>query len=471
MADHAVDKLSASRWSAFAWKGRAVQPTVLALAAIGTAFYVVRFWTVYAAGELFHRLGFDWTMFWAQAMVVRAGDAPDMYDFSGDGPVTRQLQVLSQFYTGSGKFQFALPVAYPPWFAALFLPFTFPSPPIGFLLWSALSFACGVWLVVRFKQMLPSVPLLGAAVLIFGAYPVALGLFMGQVVLIMGVAVAEMFVSFRAGRDFRAGLWLAVLLLKPQYAVLFGLLILWKWRVRGLLGAALGTIALFVLGLIVVGFPAFLRISDSAGDFADFRSEHAAPLLMINWRALVLYALPWIASNQGVILVAVLSIATVIVLFAFWQGPWNAAAPEFSTRFAAVALGSLVTSYHSHVHGIALMMVPLAAAWAQPVFSTKTRVALLAAVYLPTLLLVWTGGVVERFAVSAAGDLSLWYAWPDGVPVLLFMTAFVLVCRDMWRAEQPRLHLTALTMMKSPMAVNNTALTRLRRVGLIRRAN
>jgi hypothetical protein len=435
--DHAVDKTFAGlRWPSLPLASRALQPGLLVLAAIGTAFYVVRFWTVYAAGELFHRLGFDWTMFWAQAMVVRAGEAPRMYDF--DGAVTGQLQALAHFYTGPGKFQFALPVAYPPWFAALFLPFTFPSPPIGFALWSALSFACGLWLVVRFRQMLPSVPLLGAAVLIFGAYPVALGLFMGQVVMFMAVAVTEMFISFRAGHDFRAGLWLALLLLKPQYAVLFGVLILWKWRVRAIAGAALGTVALFALGVVVVGLPAFLHISDSAGDFADFRSEHAAPLLMVNWRALVLYSFPWIASNQGVVLVAILSVATVVMLLSFWHGPWQPDAPEFSTRFAAIALGSIATAYHSHVHGIALILVPLAAAWAQPVFSTKTRAALLAAVYLPTVLLVWTGGVVQRFDVSAGTDTSLWYAWPDGVPVLLFMAAFVLVCRDVWRAEQPR---------------------------------
>ena len=203
-----------------------------------------------------------------------------------------------------------------------------------------------------------------------------------------------------------------MLLLKPQYAVLFGLLILWKWRVRALLGATLGTVALFALGLAVVGWPAFLHISDSAGDFADFRSEHAAPLLMVNWRALVLYSFPWIASNQGVVLVAILSVATVALLLSFWHGPWNPDAPEFSTRFAAIALGSIATSYHSHVHGIALILVPLAAAWAQPVFSTKTRAALLAAVYLPTLLLVWTGGVVQHFDVSSGTDNSLWYAWP-----------------------------------------------------------
>jgi hypothetical protein len=87
---------------------------------------------------------------------------------------------------------------------------------------------------------------------------------------------------------------------------------------------------------------------------------------------------------------------------------------------------------------MALIAVPLAAAWSVPVFSVETRLVSLAAVYVPTLWVAWVGGVVERFAVSSNGDVSLWYPWPDGVPALLFMSAFLLVCRDLWRLEQGR---------------------------------
>jgi hypothetical protein len=52
--------------------------------------------------------------------------------------------------------------------------------------------------------------------------------------------------------------------------------------------------------------------------------------------------------------------------------------------------------------------------------------------------LVWVGGVVQRFAVQSNADISLWYPWPDGLPALLFMTAFLLVCRDVWRLNHAR---------------------------------
>jgi hypothetical protein len=414
---------------------RAVQPTVIGLATIGTVFYVIRFWTVYSAGELFHRLGWDWTMFWAQAMVLRSGQADDMYQ---QPIVNAQLQLLAHYYAGHERFQTSTPVAYPPWFTALVVPFTLPDPPLGFALWSGVSLVSALVLVVRLKQLLPSLPWLGLCVLLFGAFPVALGLFMGQVGLISALAVSEMFISFKAGRDLRAGLWLSVLLLKPQYAVVFGLVILWKWRLRALLGAAIGTLGLVGLGLVSAGYTSFFHVSDALRDLSDFRSEDAAPLLMVNWRAVVLYAVPWIDSQQGFVVVALLSAVTLVLLMYLWRGPWNASSPEFSVRFAALAFGAVATSYHSHVHGMALIAVPLAAAWSVPVFSVETRLVSLAAVYVPTLWVAWVGGVVERFAVSSNGDVSLWYPWPDGVPALLFMSAFLLVCRDLWRLEQGR---------------------------------
>src|SRR6266536_131009 len=56
-----------------------LQPLFLVFCVLSTAFYAARFWGVFAAGELFHRLGFDWSLFYAQPMAVRAGAGARMY--------------------------------------------------------------------------------------------------------------------------------------------------------------------------------------------------------------------------------------------------------------------------------------------------------------------------------------------------------------------------------------------------------
>jgi hypothetical protein len=407
---------------------------LIALTAIGAAFYVVRFWTIYAAGELFHRLGFDWTMFYAQAMVVRIGAGSNMYEVP---QIDGQLQLLAQYYPGTAPFQSALPVPYPPWFAAMIEPFTLPPPPIGFALWLVLSIACAGLLAYRVKQFLPELPAIGAATLVLAAYPVAFCMFMGQVGLILAVAVSEMMISFRAGRDLRAGLWLAVLLLKPQYAVVFALLVLWKWRVRAILGGVLGALLLVLLGLFATGSSALVRFPSAMAQMAEFRNFVAGPWWMINWRSFVLYAIPGLEDEQGAAVVAGLSILTILLLLYFWRGRWDPNAPEFAPNFAALAVGALVTSYHSHTHGAALMIVPIAAVWSRPIFKFETRIAILACLYLPTVMLVWVGGVLQRFAVSSDPEQSLWMVWPDALPGLLFVTAFLLICRDVWNLQAP----------------------------------
>src|ERR1051326_7653331 len=272
--------------------------------AVGAAFYVVRFWTIYTAGELFHRMGFDWTMFFAQAALVRSGAGPDMYDVPH---IAVQIQSLAPYYPGTAPLA-ARPVPYPPWFAALMEPFTVPLPPVGFALWLLLSIACAGLLAYRVKQFVPELPAIGAVTLVLAAYPVTFGMFMGQVGLLLAVAVSEMLVSFRAQRDLRAGLWLSLLLLKPQYAVLFVVLIVFKWRPRAMIGSALGALALVLLGLLAAGPSALLRFPAAMATMADFRNPIAGPWWMINWRAFVLYAAPGLEDEQGLVAVAGLTV-------------------------------------------------------------------------------------------------------------------------------------------------------------------
>jgi hypothetical protein len=409
------------------------------LTAIGVLFYIVRIWTIYAAGELFHRIGFDWTMFYAQAMVLRQGDGSDMYAVAR---IQDGLQTLSTYYVGTAPFQTALPVPYPPFFAALIEPFTLPSAPSGFALWALLSIGCAGLLAYRVKQFLPELPRVGAVTLVLAAYPVAFCLFMGQVGLILAVAVSEMMISLRAGRELRAGLWLAVLLIKPQYVVLFALLLLWKWRLRAIVGGVIGGAVLTLIGLIGAGPIAFLRFPAALAAMADFRNGIAGPWWMINWRSFVLYAMPGLENNQGAGVVAGLTIVTVLLLAYLWRGPWDPGSPYFVVNFAALSAGVVITSYHSHVHGAPLIIVPIAAAWKGAWLRFETRVAILAFLYVPTVMLVWVGGVLQHFAVLSDPEASLWMVWPDALPGLLFVTAFLMLYRDVWNIRAPSIRLS-----------------------------
>jgi hypothetical protein len=53
-------------------------------------------------------------------------------------------------------------------------------------------------------------------------------------------------------------------------------------------------------------------------------------------------------------------------------------------------------------------------------------------------MLMWVG-VQEGFAIASDPDAALWTVWPDALPDLLFVTAFLMICRDVWNANAPSL--------------------------------
>lgn len=96
------------------------------------------------------------------------------------------------------------------------------------------------------------------ALLFLSSLPVAYTLFFGQPMLLLACAVAEGYLAFRAGREFRGGLWVACLLFKPQYGLLFAPLLIWKRRWAAVAGAAAGVLAIVIGSILVAGMPALL---------------------------------------------------------------------------------------------------------------------------------------------------------------------------------------------------------------------
>jgi hypothetical protein len=161
---------------------------------------------------------------------------------------------------------------------------------------------------------------------------------------------------------------------------------------------------------------------------------------MMNWRALILAVRPGIDDERGQVLFAALSVLTIAACLLPWRGAWNPQDSAFAPRFCALTLGTLISSYHSHLHGAALLIVPLAAAWAAPTFRFVTRLAIWVSIYSFTFIVIWVTGVLERLAVSPDANVPLWTVWPDQLPAPLFVLAFGLMCLDLMsrpKHEQP----------------------------------
>lgn len=352
--------------------------------------WVVRIAHQLQEGGPFRVIGIDFSMYLAQAAMLRDGQAASIYDL---GKLDTYLEPLRVYTTDPSQALSVGPVPYPAVFTWLMTVFVGPPPPVAFGLWTVLNIAAVAYLGWRVSQVVPGVGPVLATLALLGWFPFAVGLAAGQPTAILGCAVAQWYLASRKGHDVRAGLWLSLLLIKPQYALLMGPLLLWKGRWRTIGGAAAGCALILLGSMAVVGPGSLLSYTTAVADVAPWGGAAlASPGQMINWRALVLAIRPSIGSINGVALVALLGLATAGTAALAWRGPWARWSWTFTARVAAMGLATVLANYHSHSHGLALFVLPLAACLVDPHLRPTTRAALLALAFAPTLVVVTLRG-------------------------------------------------------------------------------
>jgi hypothetical protein len=315
------------------------------------ALAVCWFLELLSVGEamgLFSWIGVDYGHYWAQARLLLDGRPELMYSLA---PLDWATQQLAGYAAPDYRPLHAGGSNYPPLFAWLFSPLARLDPLVGLALWSLLNAGSAVYLVWRTARLLPARHRLAVAALLALGLPVAYSVWLGNVALLIAIATGECYLALRAGREVRAGLWLALLALKPQHGFLFALVLLFERRWRALAGAALGGLAIYGGSILAVGWPTFeaylgslLRKTESAG-----LSEGSYVVEMINLRKLLLTLAPAFDNPSGVALATALGLALSIVVLLLWRGPWEPRSRRFSAWFTLAAAMMVFVSPHSHL--------------------------------------------------------------------------------------------------------------------------
>ena len=402
-------RTTADRWSATIVEWVLATPIWLQvlLAALVILFYAQRIWTVFRDSGLFRRIGFDWGLFYAQAIALANGDVSAMYQVDQLGGYVQRLAP----YTSTPDVPLLQwPAPYPPVLAAVLVPLTQVAPPLAFGIWTMLSLVAAVVLLWRVNQNAPTVGKTRAAVIFFTTLPVLQAFVLGQPVLFLAIAMAESYLALRRGADFRGGAWLGLLVLKPQYGLLMGLFLLWKRRWRAVAGACLGVGGVVVASALAAGPRSLLDYANGVSAMGDIRDPYAAAAEMVNWRSLIVNARPSIGNTSGVLLFVGLSVVTVAAIAWATRGPWRSGSRVLEWQLLAVIVGTFLVSYHSHMHGLVLLTVPLAAMWSLSPRQPVVRLAELAFIFLPTAAFIGVAGLARGFTINY--EDPLWVVWP-----------------------------------------------------------
>lgn len=317
-------------------------------------------WRSYQGMGLFLNLGTDYALYLAQSTVMDSGATSQIYDLSAaDGPYRK---LLDRYNTDPSYQAWTAdiivgPVPYPPIFAWALRPFTWISPPVSFALWFCLNLCLALIIGWRLASHCGSLDKPTTILLFLGSYPVVLSFYVGQIQIMLAWCITEFYLAMRGGREFRAGMWLGCLLLKPHYGLLLGLLLLWKRRWSAVLGAGAAGSIILGASVLVSGVHGLRAYPAAFSGMAQFRGDD--PAVMINWRSVILDLYPSIYGRNGTLLTLALAAATLFSLAWVWRGEWNPNAVDFPVKVLLTLLGTLIASFHSHPYGAVLLAMPL----------------------------------------------------------------------------------------------------------------
>jgi hypothetical protein len=349
---------------------------ILVFSALLSGLWLVAIEQISAGWKLFEFIGADYAIYSAQANVLRSDDPRGIYNLDA---LQFELQRLYDQYVHETAR--ATHVPYPPLFAWLFRPFIELAPHTGLILWTVLNALAALYLAWRAAGFFHETERPVVTLLVLSSYPVIFALILGQPVLFLACAVAEFYLALRAGRDLRAGLFLSLLLFKPQYGVLLGPLLIVKQRWVAVMGAVLGVAVIIAGSIIVAGFENLLNYPAAFTQMSQFRGD--VPAHMINWRSLLLWFSPHITDASGMLSEMLLSAFTVLLTLFAWRGEWAPLDECFPLLISLTLIATLLASHHSLQHGAVLLAVPMAAAMAQAHLSRFTRIVFILACLVP----------------------------------------------------------------------------------------
>lgn len=316
------------------------------LLAMTLYFWNAFLWTSEPLGYVYKR---DFLSVYVGARAVAEGHGSQLYT------VELQRQLTDTAILPYSR-RILLPYIYPAYVAVILSPLGKLPLVTAFVLWTCINLLAAAWLLRRVLRHQSVFPGQGAVLLVacLAWVPLQLTISHGQMGLLCAVGLSEALVSLQSGKQWQAGCWLALGLVKPQIIAL-PLLALAVWQCWRAL-ASFTTILVLLVGL------SFAKLGYWITDYLHFMKEFYRrgkefslyPLAMQNWLGLVSALLGKDTGIAAHVLLGILSIGSVLLVLFLCRGRKGSTTPShpgnLSVRFAIVILLGLLTSPYLYFH-------------------------------------------------------------------------------------------------------------------------
>jgi membrane-associated phospholipid phosphatase len=298
----------------------------------------------------------DYVAFYAAGRMVREGHGGSLYDVDAIGLVERES--MGRFVGGTGVLAFFNP----PFVAAAFaplsaLPIRVAAAVVG-VIGAALVLGAGLGMQ-RLLGLREAWQRVAFWLAYLSLYSVSWVVLHGQLSMLLLLGWLFFIVLQIKGRQEWSGAALALLLVKPQMAVLPVIVLLWKrqWRALAVFAAiayVLVAVSLLVAGpKIIIDYPRFLI--ESAGWDHKFGITTDR---MLGWNGFVASFLE--SNSIGHLgLTWILSGATALAALFMFRGRWEPQEPRFLFQCGVLVVAGLLASPHLYLQDLSLMALAL----------------------------------------------------------------------------------------------------------------
>lgn len=311
----------------------------------------------------------DLSPFYRAGRMMLSGDRGEIYDFDAQALYSARLWPLlaprgdsKQVKEDAQRLIYIQQLLFyiAPYVLLIFSPLALLSYANAFLVWYTLNVAMllSVPLLLRtslhFSDKILAIALLTTPIFL----PIDLALGQGQLSILLLFLLTLTFRELSEGRDFLAGCTLAVACFKPQFVLpmLLVMLAMKKWRV--ITGCLAASIALFGVSVALVGWHTTLQYPAAVFKYSRLPVGIGEdPEFMYNLRGFA-YVLLHAKIPTSTLHTATLVVSAAMMLLVaapFLGQRRNLSAVDFSF----ILVVTLLASYHSYVHDMSLLMLPL----------------------------------------------------------------------------------------------------------------
>ncbi len=312
------------------------------------------------------KIGFpDFSIFYTAARIVASGQGSQLYSDHLQESVQRSF---SPAVAVRGSM---LPYYHPPFEALLFLPLQY-LPYLGaYAVWFAINAAA---VVAACLVMRRNLPLLAAwprwlCVLAGFAYlPVFIALVQGQDSILVLLSYTLAFAAMRHDRDFAAGAWLGLGLVKYHLILPFVLVLVLARRGKCLAGILTVAAVLAVLSWMAVGwrgllsYPGYVWHSEHSQKYAwnALQGARSDLSLVTNLKGLLFSTLHGTDLAVIRVLLVILSFAVLTLAYRGWKQGARRGPRGLQLAFAALVIATVLVSYHTFTQDLSLILLAMA---------------------------------------------------------------------------------------------------------------